>query len=72
MTAYFPWPCPESYISPPFCVPQRMDAEIPAAVHIGGYRAAPAGRSTMLCDQCQVQMSRRVGIAGSHDAFLTA
>jgi len=49
-----------------------MDAEIPAAVHIGGYRAAPAGRSTMLCDQCQVQMSRRVGIAGSHDAFLTA
>jgi hypothetical protein len=38
----------------------------------GGYRAAPEGRSNTLCVQCQVQMSRRVGIAGGHDAFLTA
>ena len=43
----------------------------PSTAHIG-YRAAPAGRSTTLCDQCQVQMSRRVGIAGGHGAFLTA
>jgi hypothetical protein len=25
------------------CAPQRMDAEIPAAAHSGGYRAMPAG-----------------------------
>jgi hypothetical protein len=38
----------------------------------GAYRAAPEGRSNTLCVQCQVQMSRRVGVAGVHDAFLTA
>ena len=35
-------------------------------------RAAPTGWSTTLCDQCQVQMSRRVGVAGVYDALLTA
>jgi hypothetical protein len=31
----------EPHISP-FCVPQRMDAEIPAVMHIGGYLKSPA------------------------------
>jgi hypothetical protein len=54
------------------CTTQLEIVNGPAPAHNGGYRAAPAGRSTTLCDQCQVQMSRRVGIAGGHDAFLTA
>ena len=37
MAAYFPRSCPESYISPPFCTTQRMDTEIPAVAHNGGY-----------------------------------
>jgi hypothetical protein len=35
----FPVAMPGELHIPPFCAPQRMDVEIPAAVHIGGYRA---------------------------------
>ncbi len=36
----FPVAMPGELHIPPFCAPQRMDVEIPVAVHIGGYTYA--------------------------------
>jgi hypothetical protein len=41
----FPVAMPGELHIPPFCTLQQMEAEIPAAVHIGGYFASAAVRA---------------------------
>jgi hypothetical protein len=41
----FPVAMPVELQTIPFCAPQRMDTEIPAAAHIGGYFAVPPSKA---------------------------
>jgi hypothetical protein len=59
----FPVAMPGELHIPRFCAPQRMDAEIPAAVHIGSARGYHEARDVVDCVAVPARVRRTVGRA---------
>jgi hypothetical protein len=51
---------------PLFCAPQRMETEIPAAVHIGGSGAVGASSLVTSCDQAGQLRAMVVAVLYAH------